>query len=910
MIEIPIEKLNLSARASHILHRMGIDTIDKLSEISADDVARERSAGVKTVDELKHVIAAIHNGEIDVEGIRESMIIEESFHWFEKKYTDQQLDDLSHFSIDELDLSNRSYNCLKKYEITSIALLMETGGEQLKHLKGLGKNSYDEIVSSLENWLKNNTTLLDLQLTDPSSLISQQEEDYFRKIALYLSPLMELYWKRILEYAEDSQLKDAIVEGGYEAITDQNMIAVFGIPEIEGQLFLFLDDLIPEGHISEDELIRRFEDLHLLFDSNILLHKCKESFLIETADSLLLTREKLRDYLNEYFLTCKERERIVLEERLSGKTLEDIGNRLGITRERTRQIADKAVKRFPLLYEDYYSELFSFFSISREEFCHAFPDADEITYNYLSCRYKRGKLDLSEESLSDYHGLFKNELRFFFENDMSMKEKKSTGRMNILHKILLSHVDSSLTIEQLKNEYRSYVLENDYPLDKLQLSTRTVVNHLRNTKHIVFDKENKVRYCPFDEEEILTNINFQQYRDIVLSSDLIWQENIDLMKEQDIRDGYELFYVVKSMVNQIENQFSFPIHPRRVPVIVMGNADEAMQALDLLKEMSPVSVGEYYLAYQDIFGIRHDSAQANPVIQQALSPYYNDGYYEIDVPVLEETDAQALRAAMYEKPFWFEDDLRSLYSKVCVHSQADAFNYAAFKRIGYVLNSGYAYSSEYKNVAECIKMMIFNRDVVDLNTIDKRFFRIQIFNTILDNVKKSLEYIETAHKRLLALSMIQKIYGMDKKEIRELQELLGTYSFEKKYFNAESLWDEIRDLKLMKKLKENKWLCNSIMRQQEGINSRYLSGTYILAREISLLNINEICLWIAENEGRMSIDRLTNRFNEIFGTNLESYKIAEKLKLSEHWTDIVTDALEADLEELFVNEEDIEPSDL
>lgn len=44
------------------------------------------------------------------------------------------------------------------------------------------------------------------------------------------------------------------------------------------------------------------------------------------------------------------------------------------------------------------------------------------------------------------------------------------------------------------------------------------------------------------------------------------------------------------------------------------------------------------------------------------------------------------------KNFWFTDELDREFERVCVNSSTDAFNSAAFKRIGYSLNMGYAYN--------------------------------------------------------------------------------------------------------------------------------------------------------------------------------------------------------------------------
>jgi len=55
--------------------------------------------------------------------------------------------------IEELQLSVRAYNCLKKAKIDTVADLLKYSLEQLKELKNFGKKSSDEVVSTLKTKL-------------------------------------------------------------------------------------------------------------------------------------------------------------------------------------------------------------------------------------------------------------------------------------------------------------------------------------------------------------------------------------------------------------------------------------------------------------------------------------------------------------------------------------------------------------------------------------------------------------------------------------------------------------------------------------------------------------------------------------------------------------------------------------
>ena len=71
--------------------------------------------------------------------------------------------DLSQVAIDELELSVRAYNCLKRAEINMLGQLTDKTEEELTRVRNLGKKSVDEIKAKLATY-KN----LGLKLKDPN----------------------------------------------------------------------------------------------------------------------------------------------------------------------------------------------------------------------------------------------------------------------------------------------------------------------------------------------------------------------------------------------------------------------------------------------------------------------------------------------------------------------------------------------------------------------------------------------------------------------------------------------------------------------------------------------------------------------------------------------------------------------
>ena len=71
----------------------------------------------------------------------------------DKKETIRSIEAYTNIAIEELQLSVRAYNCLKKAHINTIGDLLHYSPGQLRKLKNFGKKSADEVFSTLKNKL-------------------------------------------------------------------------------------------------------------------------------------------------------------------------------------------------------------------------------------------------------------------------------------------------------------------------------------------------------------------------------------------------------------------------------------------------------------------------------------------------------------------------------------------------------------------------------------------------------------------------------------------------------------------------------------------------------------------------------------------------------------------------------------
>ena len=70
-----------------------------------------------------------------------------------KNSINSSIEPYTNIAIEELQLSVRAYNCLKKAQINTVGDLLQYSPEKLQELKNFGRKSADEVFSTLKNKL-------------------------------------------------------------------------------------------------------------------------------------------------------------------------------------------------------------------------------------------------------------------------------------------------------------------------------------------------------------------------------------------------------------------------------------------------------------------------------------------------------------------------------------------------------------------------------------------------------------------------------------------------------------------------------------------------------------------------------------------------------------------------------------
>lgn len=303
--------------------------------------------------------------------------------------------DFSGIGIDTLNLSTRAENCLTRGKCRTVADVLCLTAEQLLSFRNIGKKSFDEILSVLKDLVEKNDMRISMDDNKCKSVFPISDE---LKIAIEAMLAGEEY---AIDLLNEEQLK--VLEKMREAVdvigSDMCLLAYrnphynvklcvalykFSFPYINNKKII--DDIVKHIgtleptliskklipfisaysaetgknlnwlllHCSTDTTISRIPSVFesLQNEKDVIQKKISDihNFLDWLEFDLSELSDMLLQKIKEHFQNKNSRTYEVYEMRNSGMTLEDIGDCIGVTRERVRQIEAKFYRIFWAIY--------------------------------------------------------------------------------------------------------------------------------------------------------------------------------------------------------------------------------------------------------------------------------------------------------------------------------------------------------------------------------------------------------------------------------------------------------------------------------------------------------------------------------------------------------------------------------
>lgn len=867
--EDSLELLPLSARSSNCLRRAGIHTVGQLLDYPADKWLDIRNMGTKSVDEVLDLAARIRAGD----GFQ--MVASKP-----KPPEPPPPPRLPDIPVPELGLSVRANNCLENMGVRTAADLSDATLESLLSVKNMGRKTAEQIMEKLEE--------LREQFSFPNaggSALPEEPGGALCAMVKDLSAFTKLPQGDLLRYlapcweaspnAEEAELLDLAFQQG--PVRREARRAILRLLEPY------------EEAVSPEELLKFLPAGTSIRTLKLLLGDLLRREQITIRNNRVLRRwptalefaERLPD----------QRQRELLLARLGGATLEEAGQCSGITRERVRQLVQKALAGRPRLYEDQYQYLFNHYDFSLDEFCMAF-DEPEKTYYYLEMVRPKGERKPIRELLADE--AVPVPLRRRAERAV-YKQYVTIGGVRVLKRrpeltdyLVRTRCRETTSMEEFLQQYQEMLDSLGLGEDpSLVIEARTYENKFNTSSHLLWIQGRRFRYYPISEQDfapLLEALDLDRYEDMEISTLKLFRDYPELMKEYDIRDEYELHNLLKKIWPKDGGQVRF----KKMPTIEIGTPDRDRQVLDLLWQCAPIAIGDLAHRYEELYGAKSATVQGSYF--SCISLYLHNSVYRIDQPPLPEEEQRRM-AELLTGDFYRMAEIRRVYRREFPTGSPENINPFVLKSLGFRTYTDYVVSARYSSASDYFFHLLTDRDVIDMTQENHRYTDLTTYSSELCDLKSQREIVEFLPLQYISLQRLQSA-GVDAGDLAEYCAAVSVFTRPGEYFTIASL----RQKGLTHPLDDlgfEDWFYGSLLAEDpERFAYRRMGGTRLFCRGRETIQIAGFLHWLVEAEpsGRIDIYELQETLERQYKISIPLYKLIEVAQNSELYYDPIMKA--------------------
>ncbi|OME46841.1 hypothetical protein BSK59_28775 [Paenibacillus odorifer] len=782
-----IEKIDLSVRSRNALLRAGINTIAEMLDVTEEKLANIKNLGSKSIDEILIAITDIKTGhkeicivdESDEQMMQNELVLQEVV-----LFRNREGLLCKDIPIEQLELSVRAYNCLHSTGFKYASELTDIKIEDLRGIKNMGSSSANQIVSVMKNIVYK--TSIDVQ--SENEKIPQVNE-------ICLAVILEM--KKYIVNAHEGllyQVAEPIIEEYIGTHPDMEEIEIELITSIYSTEFFhdtlkhFLVELVEQFRYGTT-ISTVLSHLPKHLDRTGIVEKMINSLI---SDNLLVASlngaiERKYPTIIEYARTLhKEKDRTLFEERLKGFTLEELGQKYGVTRERVRQIVKKHMNNRPHLREDHHADVFKKYSFSKADFSIAF-DEPLITFNYLVLAYEPGTLALDMLVDDDSFPIEyrRGAEKAAYKNYLSIgNDRVRRNRSDLVDYVIRNYCKEEISFDEFSELYSMFLKDYDIESDeRLILSDRTYENKLADSEQVLWKYGRRIRYYnieAYDFNELLQILDLDQYHNMEFSTLKFFIDYQEYMRNYDIRDEYELHNLLKKLYKRINNP---NIKFKRMPNIEIGTADRDEQMLDILLQFAPVSNVDLAAAYEAVYGVRTETVLANYL--KNFDEYFFDGMYTIDAnPLLPEHSSRM--SECLENDFYTIHDVKRLYLREFANANSHMINPYTLKLLGFRVYSTYAIRNNYQSAVDYFRCLLLEKDIVDARTFPRELTSTVSYTLELYRLKSIYEIVEYLPSQYINIRRLTSA-GISVKKLHEYCYCIYQLTERGEYFTVKSL---------------------------------------------------------------------------------------------------------------------------
>lgn len=593
-----------------------------------------------------------------------------------------------------------------------------------------------------------------------------------------------------------------------------------------------------------------------------------------------LTYPKLIDELEK--LKQDEKKYDMVIKKLSGYTLEQIGNEYSVTRERVRQILAKEMKKIHHVEEEeQYAEYIENYDFKEELFCKLF-NQEQYVYFFLREKYKKGETKPSEllddnTLTSEQIEILRREYNVIRYNDENIVADTLPIIMAYLKKI-----DKRVEYEEVMENYNQIIKEYSLSLEPLtEKDFRNIDSRLTRTDLILDTIGRSFRYynCnDIEEQDIKELKEMFNIEPGIYSSELFFKDNPILMKKLDIRDEYELHNLCKKVLGRFDEGIIYS----RMPDIFI-KCDNKLEFIDeQIHELAPIKLDDFVDYMYKNYGHKESSLKA--YIINNFNSYIN-----IDTLICSGQE-------FTEEQFNIMNDklTEDIYSIATIKKMlTDYFNVDDFKllnslnlsKLGYRLRGNYIMKNNIISLENYLRDIILSRDYYEISPEMRKIgstFSSYLYKFIYDKI-----LFKISDEKYITIKKLNEI-GINIEDIDDFIEKIEKTIPENEYFNLYTLNTDFSN-KLLDNNFPDCFYENLIMIIPEVKSFTMKNNTLFIKTNDSATREKFINSFIKDN--KKYIKEISNEIHNKFNIEVEDYYIKQFINRKKFYLDSSTDCV-------------------
>ena len=696
------------------------------------------------------------------------------------------LKDLDNININNLNISTRLKNVLITNKIITLNQLMSISNNDIRKFEGIGKKTMAEVrkIKKTIEVLDDNPNLIDEIVHKPD------QKEY--KIIDIITDLETKASNSFIDANYSSltfndlkmsvRLKNCMTSNGINTVCDflkEPIINIKSFRNLGRKSFeeamkikaKYLDEsLYNESSNILYSIINNIasdESKSSIFIKNYLinntdynidnyindLNKLKEENKIETdMNGIKIKKQSIVDFINDL---PDEKLKKIMGMRIMGLTLEEIGKKTGVTRERIRQITTKCLNKVPDVRESKYKNIFEKYNFSLNDFCKIFNESFE-TYYYLKLKYDSGEKNIIDGiDSNDFNEFQKDIIRKLNGVINVMGHYINKSKRELIDVLAIEYGKDGMTIEEITKLYNNLVNNNpDWGL--LLSDDRAIEGLLSRNDNILFDFGRKFRYYHFFEKDdsILEELfNSFDLADGYYSTLVIFNNHKELMKSIDIRNEYELH----SFMKKIEDAFE-SIRMDRTPNFSVGGIRKEEFILTKIKELAPISISEFLNIMEKDYGHKQNTFSSYLI---DFSQYINGNYIDSDIIDIDDDVIESLKQILVE-PIYSLELLTNLLIDNGYDNYEDIITKNALFKIGYKIRSSYILRKDYDSVEDYYTKLSNEVDFIP----DDNILNSSTYAVTIKRVEKNYDIVSISDKEFITIKKLKSL-GINKELINK-----------------------------------------------------------------------------------------------------------------------------------------------